>query len=239
MGEARRTHHSSPKRRLRCGLTLLVPALVPGCLYPTPPDDTTRPVVSEVLLDSLSSRLGHNGVLTFTVSPTDTSYRLAAGARVTAQVETSTGDQEEVELLRRWCPARPRSQGYACNRFLVTVRAGYHIDDVEGRIQNEFGRYLIRSATGRWASVVVFQRADLVRRLSQVVAWKEVADVELEYPAFSFSPPSHSQLTAAIPVDTGAAIRADGVLQIRPGETLTVRYVQPGGVAIAASQVAP
>lgn len=48
-----------------------------------------------------------------------------------------------------------------------------------------------------------------------------------------------SRLALPLPVDTGAAVPGDGIVQLRSGDTLTVTYQQPTGSTVEAHVVVP
>ncbi len=215
----------------------------PACDGFTDPSRDLAPALVSLAIDDLASSLRDGGLLYINAFPADTTFRLDAGERVPLAITVSSGDQESLRLYRVFCPPRERLAGFHCYSFILTMESGVQATSVAGQVAALGGRFHLVSVSGRIAGVTLFDPDDLVRRARNARSWPGVAMTELSFPfcAPGAPPPcgSKSALTAPMAVDTGGAVPMDGVLQVRPGDTLSVSYRQPDGSILVANGTIP
>jgi hypothetical protein len=195
------------------------------------------PTLRALVIDDLITSLRHGGILNIMGFPADRAFRLGPRDRVPVEVSVTSGDAEAVGLYRTFCPPRRRTEGYDCFRFSIVMLDGYHARDLADRVAALGGRFILVSATGWLGVVTLFDPHDLVRRARSARAWPGVKFTALGYWFCPLDMPdclSDSDLELPVPVDSGAAVPGDGIVQVRSGDTVTVRYRQPGGGTIEA-----
>jgi hypothetical protein len=180
----------------------------------------------------VTTNLRHGGLLFMEALPADTAYRLPSGRRVPVDVHVSSGDREVLQLFRLRCP--PRESGtFNCFKFWFVMDEGHHAHEVAGHVAAIGGRFESISISGVMGSVVLFSPEGLVRQARAARSWPGVWRTNLSFlECQSWAPAecgSRAWLAAPMPVDTGAAIPGDGILQVRPGDTVRLVYTQPSG----------
>ena len=215
-------------------------ALALGCTELFGPEPLVRPPLDHVEIDDLATSLRHGGIIYLVGFPRDTSFRLAATQRVPVEVAVSSGDREEAGFYRAFCPPRERQGLYNCFAFIILMDEGRDARDLGSHVAAMGGRFHIVSVSGRVAGVTLFDPRDLVERARRARSWLGVAYTELSF-AGCQTPgcASRSHLMVPVPVDTGAAAMGDGVVQVRPGDTVVVVYHQPFGGTVEARRVVP
>ncbi len=180
------------------------------------------------------------GILDIRALPADTTFRLRTGQRVLVEVGVSSGDRESVGLDRRLCPARERRwrSRYECFKFVIYMKEGFHAADLAEQVGAIGGRFNLISVSGRLAGVTVFSPDNVVGHAWRARSWPGVQVSELSHPSCHFfAPPwclSPSWLSRPVPVDTGAPVPGDGIIQVQPGDTVTMTYRQPDGRVLEA-----
>lgn len=215
------------------GAASCVDSLSPGRL------SDARPWLRSLSFDDISTHLTDGGTVVLLAVPTDSTFSLELDQRVPVDVVASSGDHEEVGLYNVLCPTRQRLPGhFQCFLLDVSMEAGHDATEIASELQAAGGRFLFISATGWFAQLVFFSPVDPVGRALRARSWPGVATVELPPLGCVFGPACPS-LTAPLAVAGGAASQGDGVLQIRPGDTVVVSYRQPDGSALRTQLVAP
>jgi hypothetical protein len=174
--------------------------------------------------------------------PADTAFRLKSNQRLPVEITTTSGDRETAGLRRYLCPPRERGPHFSCFDFLIVMQAGFDVRSVAGQLAAVGGRFNLVSSSGTMAGVVLFSPDDLVRHARDARSWLGVAYTELSFPFCAEWAPgclSLSQLAAPVPVDSGAAVPGDGIVQVRSGDTVVVAYRQPGGQLLDARRAVP
>lgn len=224
-------------RGLAAGLLLTV-----ACSDLFAPDRNVHPRLQELEFGWFT-RLRHGGLLYVDGVPADLGFRLQSSQRVPIELTVSSGDRETAGLYRFYCPPRERPQGFLCFQFGIGMRDGFHASDLAGHVAALGGRFTLISVSGSFADVTLFDADALVGAARRALRWPGVATVDLWYSGCQdTSPPwcaSLSRLTVPVPVDTGAAIPGDGIMQVRSGDTVTVSYRQPDGSALETRQSVP
>lgn len=219
--------------RPRLSAAILGAVVFLACADATGPSAEVTPELSVVAFDDLRTILGHGGLLWVLAFPADSSFRLARDRRVPVEVEVSSGDRETAYLYRNLCPARDGAlRVYSCFNFGILMKDGHHAADVADQVAAIGGRFNLISASGWLASVTVFTPEKEVRLAERARSWPGVERTSLSSPACLPGVPRcrpDLRLTVPLPVDTGAAVPGDGIVQLRSGDTVTVRYLQPHG----------
>lgn len=221
------------------GLALV--GLAAGCVATLGPEPLDLPVLRTLGISSLQTNLRHGGLLYIFARPADRSFRLHHEHRVPVEIAVSSGDRERVGLYRQHCPARERGVGFPCFEFTVHMAPGHHAASLADRVAAIGGRFRIMPLNGSFAGVTMFY-PDIMETARRAESWPGVASVA-SYGVFC--PPdspgctSPSDLLLPVPVDTGAAVAGDGIVQVRSHDTVTVTYRQPTGDAITARIHAP
>lgn len=217
-----------------------------GCSEPSGPGEgaPVMPELTDLSASYEDTGLPHGGVLIIEGAPADTSFRLKRAQRAPVEIEVTSGDREEVGLYRRLCAPRERDWPFHCFSFLALTREGTHVTDLADDVAANRGRLTTVIATGDGGVIKVLDPEDLLRTARRAESWPGVQPVSLNYLACVESTPVclagvGSRLHLPVPVDTGAAVPGDGIVQIRPGDTITVTYRHPGGGRLEAKQVVP
>ena len=206
------------------------------------PDSIARPRLRLLAIDGLSSTLRHGGVLFVHGYPADTSFRLSSNQQVRLEITATSGDRESAGLRRRHCPHRERGPHFLCHRFLVVLQSGHDASSIADHVAAVGGRFSLVSSSGTLAEVTLFSPDDLVQRARDARSWRGVAYTELLFPFCAPDTPgclSLSQLVVPVPVDSGAAVPDDGIVQVRSGDTVMVVYRQPTGELVQAQRAVP
>jgi len=230
---------------------LLLPCLFP-CLGTATCSDLSGPGAGGYVTPELRHLSFHyletsypdGGVLSIDGAPADTSFRLRQGQRVPVEIEVSSGDREEVGFYRELCPIQERVPVYDCFSSAVAVHADVHVAYLASHVAAIGGRFTMVFPRGVGGVVAVFDPEDLVRKARRAASWPGVRLVELKSSAcpgiaLQCRSETRSRLRLPVPVDTGVAVPGDGIVQIRPGDTVTVTYRQPGGGRLEAKRVVP
>lgn len=217
--------------------------LTTACSDLAGPDRSVAPRLRALAIDDLATSLRQGGIIYINGYPEDTAFRLESQQRAPVEVSVTSGDRETVGLFRLFCPPRQRSWGYHCFDFSVVMQDGFTATDISGLVAGAGGRFNIVSVSGRYAAVTMFDPGDLVRRARQARSWPGVAYTELVFPGGCLQAvqgcASQSDLLLPLPVDTGAAVLGDGIVQVRSGDTVSVSYRQPDGLTIEARRRVP
>jgi hypothetical protein len=127
--------------------------------------------------------------------------------------------------------------------FSLSMREGLHVADLTDHVAAIGGRFNLISVSGRFAVVTVFSPDDVIGHALRARSWPGVAVSQLSVTACADWAPSwcysRSWLTIPVPVDTGAAVPGDGIVQVRSGDTVTISYSQPDGGALEAKVQVP
>lgn len=218
-----------PWPSLARGLVLALAASV-GCTDLTGPGRlvSVTPELRAVSFDDLGTSLRDGGVLILYGAPSDATFTLDSHQRVALEVTVSSGDRESAGLYNMFCPRRERLPGhFQCFRLDVAMREGHDAAEIAGHLSAAGGRFIFISAMRWFAAVVFFSPDDPLGRAKRARSWPGVAYTALPFLAcVAASCPS---LTVPVPVDTGPAVPGDGIVQVSPGDTVSVTYRQPGG----------
>jgi hypothetical protein len=216
--------------------------LMVACADLTGPDRVDPPRLRTLSLtdDLLATNLRDGGVFFISATPVDTSFRLPRGQRLPLSVTVSSGDEERAGLSRRHCPARERTTaGYPCFKFQVFMKEGHRPLELADQVAAVGGRFYLVSSN--FAGVIMFE-PELVRQARAATRWPGVAYAALmgtgclpEAPCLN----SNSDLVVPMPLDFGAAIPGDGIVQVRSGDVVTATYQQPNGGTIQATAQVP
>jgi hypothetical protein len=220
------------------GAVVLVLVAGAACSDPTGPVQHVSPWLRTFWLDY--STLRHGGFLTIEAVPQNPEFRLGANQRVPVEVTVSSGDRETVELYRMTCPDRERGWKYNCFRFLVWMHEGHVAHDLEEHVAAIGGRMWVMGSSGRLAAIVVFEPGVVLRHAMDARSWPGVQLVETSLPVCNHAvehgphscPPNISLLSRPLPVDTGAAVPGDGIVQVRSGDVIVVSHRQPSGAML-------
>lgn len=181
----------------------------------------------------LGGSLRDGGILSVNAYPADTAFRLDRDRRVRVEVSVSSGDIESVGLYREFCPPRERRPQFNCFMFLLAMRTGYAAAEVADEVAAIGGRISSVSPSGTIIGVTLFDPSNLVAHARRARSWTGVAFTDLGWsggaPDLPSPPPFRSWLMLPVPVDTGVAVAGDGIVQLRSGDTVSVRYRQPEG----------
>lgn len=184
-----------------------------------------------------------HGVIDIFATPDDPSFSLPRRHRVSMRISTSSGDNESVAMYRSWCPPHRELAFYSCHSLLVFTRSGSTVGELEARIVEMGGRIgLGNESNSTWAEILFPNPTGLMERRRQLLAMPEVADVALDRPGCVDCGPSwvsqlRAALAAAIPLELGSPRPGDAVVQYAPGDTVSLRYSNPGGGEIVRSYV--
>jgi len=181
-----------------------------------------------------------SGIMQIDGYPADTSFRLGSGQSVPIVITASSGDRENSALYPKYCPVPMRGWAFVCFEFDFGTQNGVDWPDVNGYVAGIGGRIKVwLSGTGY---VVLFDLDDMVSRARSALSWPGVTWVELgALPACMEGAYCivWSQLTRPLYVEVGPPHPGDGVLQVQPGDTLTVLYQQPDGHSLQIQSVIP
>ncbi len=215
--------------------------LVAGCREMFGPDRAVRPRLRALAIGYLSTNAG---IMQIEGYPADTSFRLEARQNVPIEISVSSGDRESSALYPKYCPPRSGGQFYVCFEFDIGMRPGYDIRSLNGYVAGIGGRFKYWWTNIQAGGVVLFDPSDVVARARQALSWPGVQWVELGGLGYCVEGGSYcfdwSQLTRPVYVTMGAARPGDGMIEMQPGDTLTVTYRQPDGSTVQTrSQVPP
>ena len=223
---------SSPRSRALAFMTLL--SVTTACGDLLSPEPEINPRMRGVWIESPSNSAR---IMYIHAYPADTAFRLQRGHRIPVEIRVSSGDRETAQLYRYFCPAREYGPVYGCFEFTVRMRDGFDAADLAGRVEAAGGRlYLVWDyhtiGSGRWATITLFSPDDLVGRAHRARSWPGVDSTSLSWQMGSIDgqPPENwfrSLLRVPVPVDAEPAVRGDGVVQARRGDTVEVIYAQP------------
>jgi hypothetical protein len=192
-----------------------------------------RPELSRLSISDSFARLVQGGLLYVDGFPVDTSFRLDRRDRVLVELVTSAGDRETLNLFRAKCPPRARGPYYECFQYSMMMRGGSTAQDVAPLVQAAGDRFTYVSESGALANVTVFDAGATIPHAQAARIWPGVSLVLLSQTAWPAEAPPPSDrrgwLRAPMRVDSGAVRLADGVLQVRSGDTIRARYTQPSG----------
>ncbi len=219
-------------------------ALTAACSDIFGPKQAANPELQQLIVDDLFTNLREGGLIYIDGLPASTGFRLKSGQRVPVEVAVSSGDRENAGLYRQFCPFTDRVQfgHFDCFRFTIYMQMGLDVRTLAGRVTAMKGRYDLISATGWIGGVTLFSPEDLVAHARSARSWPGVAFVRLSSVACapgSLACGSSSALEVPLPVDTGAAVLGDGILQVRSGDIVVVSYHQPSGSTLQAVTVVP
>jgi len=225
----------------RCCVVAALPVIL-ACTDLLGPDRLVTPALQRMVIDEFATSLRDGGLLFVYGFPSDTTFRLETRQRVPIEIAVTSGDREGVGLYRRDCPARERGPGFPCFQFLLGMQDGFSAADLADRVAALGGRFYLVSRYGRFAGVMLFSPENLVRRARSALSWPGVKYVEFSYPFCLDDDPGcvrPSDLSLPVPVDTGAAVAGDGILQVRSGDTVVITYRQPFGGVLETRRVVP
>ncbi len=223
---------------------ILASVTAAGCTGIFSPRRDVHPALQQLTFDDLFSNLRTGGLVYVEGVPADAAFRLEVGRRVPIEVTASSGDREAVGLYRRYCPFTDRIQfgHFDCFRFVIYMQIGTDARTLARQVAAIGGRFDLISATGGIGGVTLFAPDGLIQSARSARSWPGVAHVTLSSEMCAPSTPAcpgWSALELPLPVDTGAAVQGDGVLQVRPGDTLVASYRQPSGALLQALAVVP
>lgn len=212
-----------------------------ACSDPVGPGRMVQPQLRTLSLSLLAPNLyPHGGLLNVDARTADTSFRLQRDQRVPAEVSASSGDRETARLFLRSCPARDRGLGYPCFRFQIGMKQGHQAAEVADHVAAIGGRFYLLSPSFGGVTVFYPEVVETARRAAQ---WPGVDHTALMgYGGgcpMGCSIPLGTHLFVPMPVDVGEAIPGDGIVQVQPGDLLTVTYQQPGGGTVRATASVP
>lgn len=217
-------------------------AVTAACADLLGPDRLVTPQLQEIWIPPYFMDAG---IMYVEGYPADTMFRLESGQRVPVEITVSSGDSEATGLYRRLCPPRERGPGYDCFEFELHMRDGYFAQDLADHVAEMGGRFFTFWDGGRYAAVELFSPDDLVGRARRARSLNGVESTDLVWDQGSIDgePLSHrfrSLLRVPLPVDIGAAVPGDGIVQVRRGDTVAVVYRQPsGGGVLRARETVP
>jgi hypothetical protein len=232
---------TTPRSGLRWHLAAALGMLLGGC-------DTLGPIhhVNPELADAQAFIWPRaSGVIEILATPANSSFRLPRRGRVEILIESSGGDAESVQLYRLYCPPHREMWVYQCNSLTIMTLPGVAVTDVESRVVALGGRFTFVSAlTGSWAVALFPAPHTMMAARQRVLEWPEVLDAFLDGPGCAVCDDDwlngiQAALSAAIALDVGSPIVGDGTVQFSPGDTLTLRYANPGGGELVRFYVIP
>jgi hypothetical protein len=230
-------------RRVRLPLVralALVLAASVGCTDPFGPDRlvSLRPEMRRLSFDDLATGLRDGGILYVYGTPSDSTFSLEPGQRVPLEIAVSSGDRDSVGLYNILCPHRERLPGHIpCFDLSLVMHEGHDPTEFAGELSAAGGRFVLISATRWFAAVVFFSPDDPIGRAKRARSWPGVAFTELMVSTCIVA--SCPSLTVPVPIDVGLAVPGDGIVQVRPGDTLSVTYRQPRGGVLTLQLLVP
>lgn len=242
IGGATRIHTlATPRSRVRWTRVAAFGILLSAC-------DTLGPIqhVNPELADAQAFIWPRaSGVIEISATPASSSFRLPRRGRVEMLIESSGGDAESVQLYRLYCPPHREMWLYQCNALTIMTVPGVAVTELESRVVALGGRYTIVSAlTGTWAVAVFPAPHSMMAARQRVLDWPEVQDAPLDGPGCAVCDDDwlngiQAALSAAIALEVGSPIVGDGTVQYSRGDTLTLRYANPGAGELVRSYVIP
>lgn len=157
---------------------------------------------------------------------------------VEALVETSGGDRETIRLSRAHCDVNS-PPGRECNLLVVRVKSGETLEALASVLAGPFGALLIedRGESGAFYVRQGLRRAASLAKLHPRVS--EVGYVPLPVACLGICSPPETALRGVLPFFHGTHTLGDGIIHASPGDTIVLRYEQPGGDTLTTSTVVP
>jgi hypothetical protein len=208
--------------------------LVAGCREMFGPDRAVRPQMRALEIPYLSLT---SGIMRVDGFPADTAFRLEVRQSVPIEITVSSGDRESTALYPAFCPPRPEGRFYVCFEFDIGMQPGYDILSLNDYVAGIGGRMQFVNIFHTWGHVVLFDPSEVVSRARKALSWPGVRYVELGGLGGCAADGSScvvdwSRVTRPVYVTTGAARPDDGIVEMQPGDTVTVTYRQPDGSTV-------
>jgi hypothetical protein len=176
-----------------------------------------------------------NGTLPFAVDLADPERPWRQHERLEVILETSRGDREVlVRGSANVCRLRAL-QNYDCTAFVISMDAGHAVDELSSLIEATGASIEFRFITG--AGAVRLREGDLDAAMAKARTWPNVRSVEYSIAAQTGLVPGELVFTdTLLRLVRGDVVPLDGALQIAPGDEVRVRYRQPSGIDLVASE---
>ncbi len=207
----------------------------------TGPPEAVRPELEALALETAPT----GEMISVRAVPADPEFELEPGQQVPVIVTTSSGDSEELALVRRVCEDEDGAE-FVCDELLVGMEAGHTADDV-AHLFDEIDAVLLdvlfedgTPEGGQVAHLKIFS-GDVDEAVDTAADWPDVryaerngiVRIQLEEDGDSVRVPLQRDLRA----ETAEPEADDGVLQLQPSDTVATEYLQPDGSAIEAEVV--
>jgi hypothetical protein len=225
-----------------CRAIVLVVVALGACSDPLGPPTDLRPRLQRLGVDELAYDFGPGGYFVVNALPADLSVVLSDHERVAVEVTTSAGDAEVVRLFRSWCPHRERGWKHRCVGFSVIMEEGHTSGELVDHVAAIGGRMFLFPPTSQTGAIMTFEPGNNLALARRALSWPGVAHAEpLSAPNCGWGGGDRCEaelratMEASVPVDTGAAVPGNGILEWRMGDTVTISYRQPGGGLLTVS----
>ncbi len=238
-------HREVGKARVLVPLALSL--LMAACQNALEPAVHVHPMLETLTIETAG--LSSEGILRISAAPQDARFSAAANERIPVLLRTETGETKNLLLRPAICPGKDRSE-HSCDRFLVVVKDGFDVQQLEsyaaalpGRLS--IGRVLNAESGVVWtsrsnASVVILE-GDLDRAMARARRWPNVQYVEYSYigrVAIVIDEPYRNYLTVAV-AEEFSPTAGGNTLHLKAGEKVSVEYEQPDGSRLSTTVVLP
>ena len=179
------------------------------------------------------------GLLEINAAPTDSLFRLTAGATVPVSVTTSSGDSEEVGLHHDLC-WYSSDDAYICDEIIFTMDSSHAVWELRDSLRAIHARLNDVWWTGEFGALTVLD-GDALTVSARVRVWPHMRYADPNGVMWMQGPGSsaHAALGVSVAMDSTQAVRGNGVVEVQRGGSVMIRYRQPDGTVLSATAVVP